>query len=163
METARTKLTLLAREDFPDVMQMFNDPETTTYIKHLQNLSGAESETILNNRLTQVENKTGYHWTARLKSTNDFIGALNLSPIPNTEMMQIGFQLATKYWNRGFASELAKKVLEFGIHEAGLKIIYGVFEKENVGSRKVLERLGFSVDKKSALEEKGVEVYRFDE
>ena len=153
---------LLTKDDFPDMLAMFNEPETAVYIKHLENLSRIEYEFILNNRLVQLENKAGYHWTARLKSSNEFIGALNLSPIPTTEMMQIGFQLQTKYWNQGFAFELAKKVLEFGIHEIGLKTIYGVFEKENIASRKVLEKLGFAVDEDKIHLEGQVEIYKYN-
>ena len=160
METLRTKLTLLKIEDFPEVLTMFHEPDTTNYIKHLQNLSTQEYETILGNRLAQIENKIGCHWTARLRTTNEFIGALNLSPIPNTEMIQIGFQLRTKYWNQGFASELAKKLIGFGIREMKLKTIYGVFEKENVASRKVLEKLGFGVTSNRIHLDETIEVYQ---
>lgn len=153
---------LLTKDDFSDMLAMFNEPETAFYIKHLQNLSQVEYESILNNRLTQLANKVGYHWTAKLKSSNEFIGALNLSPIPNTTMMQIGFQFRTKYWNQGFACELAKKVLEFGIQEIGLQTIYGVFEKENIASRKVLEKLGFAVDENKIHLEGPVEIYRYN-
>ena len=160
METPRTILTELAIEDFPDVLKMFKDPETTTYIKHLQTLTDLEYGTILENRLNQMANKIGYHWTARSKINDDFVGALNLSPIPNTEMMQIGFQLRRKYWNQGLAFELAKRVLEFGTVEAGLKTIYGVFEKDNIASRKVLEKLGFEVEANRTYHD-GIEVYSY--
>ena len=162
METVRTSLMPLTKNDFPDMLAMLGEPETAFYIKHLQNLSRTEYKSILDNRLAQLDKRAGYHWTARLKSSNTFIGALNLSPIPNTTMMQIGFQFRTKYWNHGFASELAKKVLEFGIHQIGLQTIYGVFETENIASRKVLEKLGFAVDENKIHLEGPIEIYKYN-
>jgi RimJ/RimL family protein N-acetyltransferase len=38
---------------------------------------------------------------------------------------------------------LTRRVLEFAVDEVGLKEIYGVFEKENIVSRRLLTRLGF--------------------
>ncbi len=162
LETIRTSLALLTKEDFPDMLTMFGEPEATFYIKHLQNLSRTEYEFILNKRLIQLENKVGYHWVVRLKSSNAFIGALNLSPIPDTVMMQIGFQFRPLFWNQGFAFETAGKVLEYGIREVGLQTIYGVFEKDNIASRKVLQKLGFIADENKIHLEGSVEIYKYN-
>jgi ribosomal-protein-alanine N-acetyltransferase len=68
---------------------------------------------------------------------------VNLNPIGGTKRLQIGCQLKRQYWGQGFASELTRRVLEFAVDEVGLKEIYGVFEKENIVSRRLLTRLGF--------------------
>lgn len=77
------------------------------------------------------------------RARRTFIGAVNLNPVAGTSMMQIGCQLKRDYWHQGFASELMKRIVDFGIKEAGLPTVYGVYEKENQASRRLLEKLGF--------------------
>ncbi len=56
-------------------------------------------------------------------------------------------RLHQKYWNKGFATETAKRCLVYGFEELGLKKIVGRAMKENVASIKVLEKLGMTFQK----------------
>ena len=143
------------------MIAMLLDPDTSQYIKHLNLKTRAVYETILDSRLTQIRTNTGFHWLGRLKTTNELVGAVNLSLISGTQKMQLGFQLQKKFWGKGFATELAQSVLQVGIEEKGLTTIYGVFEKDNIASKNVLEKMGFKVETKDALKEAGVITYRF--
>jgi RimJ/RimL family protein N-acetyltransferase len=64
--------------------------------------------------------------------------------------------LESSYWGQGLASELTRRALEFAVGEAGLEEVYGVFEKENFVSRRLLAKLGFAWSED--LNELGVEV-----
>jgi ribosomal-protein-alanine N-acetyltransferase len=143
METERTTLTLLQEGDLPDMTVMAGEPDTFRYIKKLRVMTDEEYQRFLRVKLEQIRLKTGYHWAVRLKDGGDFVGAVNLNPIGGTKRLQIGCQLKRQYWGQGFASELTRRVLEFAVDEVGLKEIYGVFEKENIVSRRLLTRLGF--------------------
>jgi ribosomal-protein-alanine N-acetyltransferase len=144
METERTVLTLLAENDLPDMTAMAREPDTFRHIKKLQIMTAEQYQQFLRLKLEQIRQKTGYHWAVRLKSDRSFIGAVNLNPIGGTTRLQIGCQLKRQYWGQGFASELMRQVLEFAIRDAGLKEVYGVFEKENLVSRRLLAKLGFA-------------------
>lgn len=122
---------------------MAGEPDTFRYIKKLRVMTDEEYQRFLRVKLEQIRLKTGYHWAVRLKDGGDFVGAVNLNPIGGTKRLQIGCQLKRQYWGQGFASELTRRVLEFAVDEVGLKEIYGVFEKENIVSRRLLTRLGF--------------------
>jgi len=122
---------------------MAGEPDTFRYIKKLRVMTDEEYQRFLRVKLEQIRLKTGYHWAVRLKDGGDFVGAVNLNPIGETKRLQIGCQLKRQYWGQGFASELTRRVLEFAVDEVGLKEIYGVFEKENIVSRRLLTRLGF--------------------
>jgi len=51
--------------------------------------------------------------------------------------------IGKKYWNRGYATEAIRLILQFGFSDLNLYRIYaGVFEP-NIASRKVLEKYGF--------------------
>lgn len=143
METERTIFSVLEEKDLPDMTVMAGEPDTFRFIKKLRVMTAEEYQRFLRLKLEQIRLKTGYHWAVRLKEDGSFVGAVNLNPIGGTPRLQIGCQLKRQYWGQGFASELTKRVLEFAIGEAGLKEVYGVFEKENIVSRRLLAKLGF--------------------
>ena len=143
METERTIFSVLEEKDLPDMTMMAGEPDTFRFIKKLRVMTEEEYQRFLRVKLEQIRLKTGYHWAVRLKDRGDFIGAVNLNPIGGTQRLQIGCQLKRRYWGQGFASELTRRVLEFALGEGGLMEVYGVFEKENIVSRKLLAKLGF--------------------
>jgi ribosomal-protein-alanine N-acetyltransferase len=143
MQTERTTLTLLQESDLPAMTAMSQEPDTFRYIKKLRVMTGEEYQKFLRLKLEQIRLKTGYHWAVWLKEDGRFVGAVNLNPVGSTQRMQIGCQLKREFWGRGFASELTRRVLEFATRQAGLEQVYGVFEKENEISRRLLAKLGF--------------------
>ena len=144
LETERTVLSLLTEEDLPAMMEMAREPDTFKYIKKLQIMTEPEYAQFLQGKLEQIRDKRGFHWAVWLKDPQDtFIGAVNLNPVAGTPMMQVGCQLKRDYWRQGFAYELTRRIRDFAIDEAGLQTVYGVFEKENQASRRLMEKLGF--------------------
>jgi ribosomal-protein-alanine N-acetyltransferase len=161
MQTERTTLTLLQESDLPAMTAMAKEPDTFRYIKKLRVMTDEEYQRFLLVKLEQIRLGTGYHWAVWLKDGGDFIGAVNLNPIGGTTRLQIGCQLKRRYWGQGYASELTARVLEFAIREAGLKEVYGVFEKENVVSRRLLAKLGFVWVEDKTEQEVAAEIHRY--
>jgi ribosomal-protein-alanine N-acetyltransferase len=161
MQTERTILTLLEEADLPEMMEMAHEPDTFRYIKKLRVMTEKEYERFLLLKLEQIRLKTGYHWAVRLKEGGAFIGAVNLNPIGNSQLLQIGCQLKRDWWGMGFASELTKRVLEFAIGEVGLTVVYGVFEKDNVVSRRLLQKLGFGWSESRIDQDIEIEIHRY--
>jgi [ribosomal protein S5]-alanine N-acetyltransferase len=161
METERTISTVLEEKDLPAMTEMAREPDTFRYIKKLSVMTDEEYQRFLRVKLEQIRQKTGYHWAVWLKDSGDFVGAVNLNPIGGTARLQIGCQLKRQYWGQGFASELMKWVLEFAVNQVGLKEVYGVFEKENIVSRRLLAKLGFEwIEDRTELDVE-LEVHRY--
>ncbi|MFC2187547.1 GNAT family N-acetyltransferase [Peijinzhouia sedimentorum] len=78
------------------------------------------------------------------KRNNKFIGWCGLKYSPEKDEYDIGFRFYKEYWNQGFATETAKKCLEFGFHNLALSVIVGRAMNANSASIKVLEKLGMS-------------------
>jgi ribosomal-protein-alanine N-acetyltransferase len=161
MQTERTTLTLLQESDLPDMAAMAKEPDTFRFLKKLRVMSDSEYQQFLRLKLDQIRQKTGYHWAVRLKSDSSWLGAVNLNPIGGTPRLQIGCQLKRQYWGQGFASELLKRILEFAIRDAGIKEVYGVFEKENIVSRRLLARLGFVWIEDLTQQDVEVEIHQY--
>lgn len=161
LETERTFLTLLTEEDLPAMTEMAGEPDTFKYLRKLRIMTAEEYQQFLRVKLEQIRSGTGFHWAVWLKGTPVFIGAVNLNPVAGTPMMQIGCQLRRDYWHQGFASELTRRILDFAMEEVGVATVYGLFQKENQASRRLLEKLGFEWQETWSEPEVTVEVWRY--
>jgi ribosomal-protein-alanine N-acetyltransferase len=164
MQTDRTKLSLLTHDDFKEILEMYEEPDTFKYIAPLRNKSHSEYLNFLESRIAQIKDKIGYHWVVRSLNTNEFIGLINLNPIRDSERMQVGFQLKRKFWSQGYATELTGFMLDFGFHHLGLKELYGVFSRENIASARIFEKLGFYFEESKLLEgqEVPIEIWKYN-
>jgi ribosomal-protein-alanine N-acetyltransferase len=161
--TERTTLTLLQEADLPAMTIMSREADTFRYIRKLRVMNDEQYQQFLRLKLEQIRSGAGYHWVVWLKGEGSFVGAVNLNPIGGTQRLQIGCQLMRNYWGQGFASELMKWVLDFAIRDAGLKEVYGVFEKDNIASRRLLAKLGFVWIEDLTEHDVALEVHRYTE
>lgn len=90
------------------------------------------------------DNKEFYDWGIILKSTQEPIGSIGAF-IHNDEpeRYEVGYAISKKHWNKGYATEALKRIMEFLIHEVGMKKFIAVHSIENPASGVVLERNGF--------------------
>ena len=54
----------------------------------------------------------------------------------------IGYCFNRRYWGRGYATEAARAVVDFGFASLGLHRIFATCAPENTASARVLEKLG---------------------
>ena len=54
----------------------------------------------------------------------------------------IGYELDSRYWGHGYATEAAQEIVRFGFEELGLQRIWAECVAENIGSARVLEKVG---------------------
>lgn len=92
-----------------------------------------------------AEHGFGY-WAVELAGSSTFIGALGLAvpsfPAHFMPAVEIGWRLGFDHWGKGYATEGAKAVLDFGFNQIGLAEIVSFTAKSNVKSRAVMARLG---------------------
>lgn len=62
--------------------------------------------------------------------------------IPNPHEADIGYELDSHYWGRGYATEAAREMLRLGFEGFGLHRITADCLDENTASARVLERIG---------------------
>lgn len=80
-----------------------------------------------------------------LKENGKMIGAgeFNIRDFTN-KVGEIGYIVNPDYWGKGIATEVAKQLIEFGFKEFNLHRIYATCDPRNVGSSKVLEKIGMT-------------------
>jgi [ribosomal protein S5]-alanine N-acetyltransferase len=82
-----------------------------------------------------------------LPGFDDVIGSVGVRlPEPGARVAEIGFDLASPHWGRGYASEAAIAMRDFGFDALGLHRISAHCLAENVASARVLEKIGLRTE-----------------
>ena len=120
------------------------DPEVMRYFPAIQSL---EATTKMIERLQQEYLQLGFTYFAVDNfEDGNFIGFIGLH-VPTFEAdfmpcVDIGWRLARQYWNRGFATEGAKRCLQYGFDTLGLMSVVAIAPKVNLPSIHVMQKVG---------------------
>lgn len=76
----------------------------------------------------------------RLKENNKLIGILSTFSKTDTSI-EIGYGIGSKYWNNGYVTEAVKEFISY-LFDNNIKTIYASFFKENIASKRVMEKCG---------------------
>ena len=74
--------------------------------------------------------------------SDGLVGAIGLHLVPKHGRAELAFWIGVPYWNRGFATEAAKGLLDYGFREIGLGRILGRHFSRNPASGRVLQKVG---------------------
>ncbi|WP_240723694.1 GNAT family N-acetyltransferase [Flavobacterium sp. J27] len=88
------------------------------------------------------ENKSQFTFGIKIKTSNEFMGGIGLKVDNKFNRAELGYWIAEKYWNLGYATEAVKAILNFGFTELNLNKIYATHLEENIASGKVMIKNG---------------------
>jgi RimJ/RimL family protein N-acetyltransferase len=77
-----------------------------------------------------------------LRDSGDAIGVMGLHANPDHSRAEIGYWIGVPYWNRGYATEAARAVIDFGLRDLGLNRVFAEVFARNAASGRVLEKAG---------------------
>jgi len=146
IETARLLLCMFTQDDLDDLSLIYADADVMRYLSG-HPLSREETAGWLNYFLTGWENYGFGWWAVVLKESGELIGHCGLQFIHVTPEVEVTYGLATAYWRKGLASEAARACLRYGFEQLRLDRIYALADPGNVGSHRVMERVGLRYDK----------------
>jgi RimJ/RimL family protein N-acetyltransferase len=89
-----------------------------------------------------------------LKADNAFLGTIGMAPfndaltaaIPGHPRVEIGWQLARRFWGQGYAPEGARAFLELAWNRFALPEVVAITYRGNLPSRRVMEKIGMNHD-----------------
>jgi [ribosomal protein S5]-alanine N-acetyltransferase len=85
-----------------------------------------------------------------LKDTSTYIGLARMK-LDEDGSVEIGYSLLEDFWGKGYGFEIAKTLMDFLILKTKKRNIYALIEPENIGSVKIIKKLGFQkTDEKSS-------------
>lgn len=142
LQTDRLYLRQFTEEDATLVRMLNAAPGVLQYIPEPVPQSNEEAEkVIISIILPQYEKKLG-RWAVHLKINEEFIGWCGLKWLKENDEIDLGYRFKPSAWGNGYATEAAKATLEYGLNVLKLKKIIAHAHIDNVGSQKVLEKIG---------------------
>ena len=93
--------------------------------------------------------ETGISWKIVDRDTAEKLGDISIYLYKSEhKKAEIGFWLLPQYWNRGFASEAMRVVVDYCRNERGIHRLEAFVEEGNNASKRVLEKAGFDYEGK---------------
>jgi len=81
------------------------------------------------------------------KESGDFVGQAGLFHLGFDDAqpeIELAYRLHTRFWYKGYATELAQFLIQWGFEKHGFSKIIAIFHPENERSRRVMEKAGMS-------------------
>ncbi|CAN5314455.1 GNAT family N-acetyltransferase [soil metagenome] len=148
IETERLVLRTWETEDVEVYYRINQDQQV---IQHLPGSLTIEQVQDFITRVNQQFNDIGYTlWVAEEKLSGRLMGFIGLDPpkwqAPFGPCVEVGWRLGSEYWNKGYATEGATAVLEYGFNQCGLKEIVSFTVPANLRSIRIMEKIGMQRD-----------------
>jgi RimJ/RimL family protein N-acetyltransferase len=143
LETERLVLRAPRLEDVKAIAALANNrkiAEMTSTIPHPY--AHADAEAWVGNAMAQA----GAHFAVFTKD-DEFVGACGYREVAGCAVgeaaPELGYWIGEPYWNRGYATEAVRAVIDHAFADNGLEVLHGGCRVTNLASRRVLEKCGF--------------------
>lgn len=150
VETERFKLREILPSDIDGMFELDSDPEVHKYLGNKPVTDRAQISNVINFIKQQyIDNGIG-RWAIIDKKTNEFIGWTGLKFVTDftnnhKNYYDIGYRLIRKYWGQGIATETAIASLDYAFNILKVEEVYAAASCENVGSNKILQKIGLNL------------------
>jgi ribosomal-protein-alanine N-acetyltransferase len=134
-------------EDLPLAMELWGDSAVTALIDSRGQLTGEQVEGKLRAEIEGERSNGVQYWALFNHSSGDFVGCGGLRPwvyTPGEPSLELGFHITRRCWGKGFASEAALGVLNYGWTKLLLSKVYAGHHPHNHASQRILAKLGFN-------------------
>lgn len=147
LSTERTGLRLIESLDLDSIHKLHSLPETDKYNALGIPDSIEETQSVIEPWVLENESSSPRNYTFAIdnKTDNRFLGLLGLKlGMEKYKRAEVWYKIHPDYWNRGIATEVLARIIDYGFSELKLHRIEAGCAVENIGSIKVLEKVGMT-------------------
>jgi [ribosomal protein S5]-alanine N-acetyltransferase len=139
LQTSRLLLRPFRLEDAEDVFSYWHDE---AFVFFLTRLPPPGSRAEVEEALLKIS-RTPWEENPRFAVVlqGRVIGEVSLGIEPSDQTANLGYAIARQHWGRGFATEAARAVVDYGFGSFGLAKVFARADPRNVASIRVLEKL----------------------
>jgi len=142
-QTERLLLRPTSEEDALFICELLNTPKWLQFIGERDVKSEESARAYIRAKMLPQLEKLGFsNYTVIRKADNVKLGSCGLYDRPGLEGIDLGFAFLPQHEKKGYASEASKELLRAAGEDFGLKKINAITAGENLGSQKLLEKLG---------------------
>lgn len=132
---------------------VFSDPEVMRFSDGIQTAPWVHAW--LQHRLEHDYPVRGYGPYSivdkRSRQVMGYCGLFDFADLGGRAEVEIGYRLAQRYWGKGYATEAARAVCDYGFQTLGLSRLVAMIDPANLTSVRVAEKLGMRYEKEVML------------
>ena len=141
IETERLILRKFTKNDLQSFIQIMIDEDVNTFLPWFPVKTLEEAEDFLNrNYFSYYDKPSAYRYAICLRKDDNLIGYACLS---DDDSHDFGYGLKKEFWNQGITTEASKAIIH-KIKDAGFSFITATHDIKNIGSGKVMKKLGMA-------------------
>lgn len=147
LETERLRLRPYTGDDLDDLASIVGDAVTMRY--YPRPFSREDASSWIERNLRRYTDDGHGLWAMVFTASDEFVGNCGLVKqwVDGREEVEVGWLVARRWWNQGFATEAATACRDYGFDVLGMDRLISMIRPQNVPSRRVAEKIGMSVEK----------------
>ena len=143
LNTGRLDLIEINQNHLVDLYKIFGDENVTRFYNLLPLASEKEAQILIDWFKSRFKDKSGIRWGIAFKGQKNIIGTIGFNNYTKRHRANIGYDLQTEYWNKGYITEALKTVINFGFDQLEINRIEAEVMQGNIISENVLRKLNF--------------------
>ena len=144
LNTPRLLLRQITQEDDKSLLEVLSDEDTCKYLTHNAVNNIENIKRMIAGMQRFFDEKQRIRWGIAQKTDNTIIGHCGFFDIDKFNCCaEISYCLKSGTWGQGIMTEAVDAMLRFGFEDYGFNRIVAKVMTDNIGSIKVLQKLGF--------------------
>lgn len=162
IETERLTLRQATLDDAEFMLRLLNEPSFLRFIGDRGVRTADDARRYIADKYFDSYERNGFGlWVVERKDTPGPIGISGLVKRDVLPHPDIGFAFLPEYWSAGYAYESAAGVKQHAFEVLGLTQLFAITNPDNVGSIRIVERLGLTFLRMMSLSAGAAEVKLF--
>jgi len=122
-------------------LELFESPNVTKYLSYQ---TPEQYRGMFGKALTDYKNSPFSRWGVFNTKGTECVGMCMVRIfVENTNQLEIGYSISEKYWGKGIGTEICRALVHYCLSLSKDKDIVAVTDLDNIGSQKVLTKVGF--------------------
>ena len=143
LKTERLNLIEIQQRHLTDLFLLFGDNRVTQYYNIKTFQKPEDGQIYLDWFQKRFKEQAGIRWGIQLKGEENIIGTIGFNNFAENHRANLGYDLQAAYWNKGYMTEAAKAVIDYGFSDLHINRIEAEVMVGNTQSERLLSKLGF--------------------
>lgn len=145
IESERLILRMIREEDFEEYATLCANPDVMRFV-HGRPFTRVEAWRHMSMLVGHWHFRGYGYFAAEEKESGRFIGRIGFTDFPDWPGFELGWTIAPEFQGRGFATEGARRLLQYAFNELDRPHVISLIHRDNTPSIRVAERLGEKVE-----------------
>ena len=147
LETDRLVLRMFREDDFEEYARITGDEQVTRYLSDGRPLARWEAWRQMAMIIGHWHLKGYGPWAVEEKLTGRLLGRIGFFNPEGWPGFELGWVLSRESWGKGFATEGARRALDYAFSEMGRDQVISVIHPDNSTSIRVAQRIGEKLER----------------